>query len=59
MASDMGLKIVEIDSVEAGWRYFRELPESPRSLLVAGSHYLAGALPDDLFPRLNRPAGTP
>lgn len=59
LATNMGLRIVEIESVEAGWRYFRELPESRRSLLVAGSHYLAGTLPEGLFPRHDRPAGTP
>ncbi len=59
IARDVGLRIVEIDSPEAGWDYFRELGDSRRSLLVAGSHYLAGTLPEGLFPRIIRPTGMP
>jgi folylpolyglutamate synthase/dihydropteroate synthase len=51
MAVRAGLKIVEIESADAGWRYFVEHAEPNDRLLVAGSHYLMGTLPEDLFPR--------
>jgi len=51
MAVRAGLRIVEIQSADAGWRYFVEHAEPNDRLLVAGSHYLMGTLPEDLFPR--------
>jgi dihydrofolate synthase/folylpolyglutamate synthase len=50
-AKKRGLRIVEIDTMEQGWKYFREHAEVGSRLLVTGSHYLVGALPEDLFPR--------
>lgn len=54
MAVEAGLRIEEIESPAEGWRFFAEHAESRDRLLVAGSHYLMGALPEELFPR--RPA---
>ncbi|HEY5564539.1 MAG TPA: folylpolyglutamate synthase/dihydrofolate synthase family protein [Rhodothermia bacterium] len=51
MAVRAGLRIVEIGSADAGWRYFVEHAEPRDRLLVVGSHYLLGTLPEDLFPR--------
>jgi dihydrofolate synthase/folylpolyglutamate synthase len=46
-----GLRIVEIDSAAQGWEHFREHAGTSGRLLIAGSHYLVGTLPGDLFPR--------
>jgi len=54
IAGDAGLRIEEIDSPSDGWRFFAEHADSRDRFLVAGSHYLIGTLPEELFPR--RPA---
>jgi dihydrofolate synthase/folylpolyglutamate synthase len=48
-ASDKGLRIVEIGSPNELVKHFRETSAPSGSLLATGSHYVIGALTQDLF----------